>query len=122
MKSPCFKMEEFSWRCHYDDCKQSNQFMDERFLEILFKMRAQVDFPFLITSGFRCERHNSNVGGAKNSYHTKGLAADIACSNDYDRYELIEQAIAHGLTVIVYRSFVHVDLRPGLPKLMRGTY
>ena len=122
MNSPFFNMEEFSCRCHYDDCKESNQFMDERFLEILFKMRAQVDFPFLITSGFRCERHNKNVGGSKNSYHTKGLAADIACSNDYDRYELIEQAIAHGLTVIVYRSFVHVDLRPGLPKLMRGTY
>ena len=122
MKSPFFKMNEFSCRCSYSDCKESDQFMDERFLELLFKVRAQLDFPFYVTSGFRCEKHNAAVNGAKNSYHTKGLAVDIAMHNDYDRYELIEQLMAHGLSAIIYKSFVHIELRNGMPKLLRGTY
>jgi len=122
MKSPFFKMEEFSCRCSYAECEESNQFMDERFLELIFKVRAQLDFPFYVTSGFRCVKHNRDVGGAKNSYHTKGLAVDIAMYNDYDRYELLEQLMAHGLSAIIYKSFVHIELRPGQPKLLRGSY
>lgn len=30
-----------------------------------------------ITSGNRCREHNIKVGGAANSYHTKGMAADF---------------------------------------------
>ena len=122
MKSPFFKMEEFSCRCSYAECKESNQFMDERFLELIFKVRAQLDFPFHITSGFRCVKHNRDVGGAKNSFHTRGLAIDIAMHNAHDRYELLEQLMAHGLSAIIYSNFVHIELRQGQPKLMRGTY
>ena len=122
MKSPFFKMEEFQCRCSYSDCRQSNQFMDERFLELVFKVRAQLDFPFYVTSAYRCEKHNRDVGGAKLSYHTKGLAIDIAMHNAYDRYELLEQLMAHGLSAIVYSNFVHIELRQGQPKLSRGTY
>lgn len=30
-----------------------------------------------VSSGFRCEKHNAEVGGVKNSRHTKGEAFDI---------------------------------------------
>src|SRR3990172_452364 len=30
-----------------------------------------------INSGYRCAKHNKEVGGEPNSYHMKGLAADI---------------------------------------------
>ena len=33
--------------------------------------------PIYITSGFRSRAHNRNVGGASNSLHLVGLAADI---------------------------------------------
>lgn len=33
--------------------------------------------PITITSGYRTPSHNKKVGGAPNSWHTKGLAADF---------------------------------------------
>lgn len=33
-----------------------------------------------VSSGYRCERLNSSIGGASSSQHTKGQAADIKCS------------------------------------------
>ena len=35
--------------------------------------------PIHVNSGFRCLRLNSEVGGAKDSMHMRGLAADILC-------------------------------------------
>lgn len=40
--------------------------------------------PIYITSGYRTAENNSAVGGAKNSYHLLGLAADIKCSDVAD--------------------------------------
>ena len=37
--------------------------------------------PLKISSGFRCEELNHHVGGAKNSFHTSGCAADIVCDD-----------------------------------------
>lgn len=122
MSSPFFKPEEFSCNCNYDDCIESENFMDERFLELIFKIRASTDIPMVITSAYRCNRHNRQVGGVKNSYHTKGLAIDVRVTDSYQRYELVEAAIAHGLSVGVYRNFLHLELRKNNPKLFRGSY
>ena len=40
--------------------------------------RAAWGYPVRINSGFRCERHNAEVGGAERSRHLLGCAADIA--------------------------------------------
>lgn len=40
--------------------------------------------PISITSGYRTAESNSAVGGAKNSYHLLGLAADIWCGDVAD--------------------------------------
>lgn len=37
--------------------------------------------PIIINSGYRTTEVNRMVGGARNSYHTYGLAADINCSS-----------------------------------------
>lgn len=37
--------------------------------------------PLFISSGYRCPQLNALVGGARNSQHTRGEAADIACQN-----------------------------------------
>jgi hypothetical protein len=48
---------------------------------VLEPIRAGVDSPIHISSGYRCERDNNAIGGAKTSQHTKGQAADISTAN-----------------------------------------
>lgn len=38
--------------------------------------------PIIVTSGYRCDKLNRAVGGARNSQHTKGQAADIRTVED----------------------------------------
>lgn len=44
---------------------------------VLDPLRRLYGKPIIITSGFRCQKLNDLVGGVKNSWHTKGNAADI---------------------------------------------
>lgn len=44
---------------------------------VLDPLRRLYGKPIRITSGFRCQKLNDLVGGVKNSWHTKGNAADI---------------------------------------------
>ena len=45
--------------------------------KVLEPLRAHFGTSIHINSGFRCKALNEAVGGAKNSYHTKGRAVDI---------------------------------------------
>lgn len=45
--------------------------------QLLEPLRADLDRPIKITSGYRCEKLNKLIGGAKNSQHIEGKAADI---------------------------------------------
>ena len=45
--------------------------------KVLEPLRQHFGKPIRINSGFRCKALNDAVGGAKNSYHTKGRAVDI---------------------------------------------
>lgn len=44
---------------------------------ILQPLRDATGSPIIIDSGYRCERLNTYIGGAKNSQHLLGQAADI---------------------------------------------
>ena len=44
----------------------------------LQKLREAWGRPLTVTSGYRCARHNAEVGGVPNSRHMRGLAADAA--------------------------------------------
>lgn len=48
--------------------------------ELLEPLRVFLRQPIIVTSGFRSAALNKAVGGAKNSYHLQGMAADIAIS------------------------------------------
>ena len=69
------------------------------------------DRPITINSGFRSIKHNSNVGGASNSQHMYGIAADIVISG-----RTVSQTISYAQSsgfsgIIRYANFTHVDNR-----------
>lgn len=70
-----FPREEFLCPC----CGQED--MDPHFVRRMDAGREATGFPWVVTSGWRCERHNAEVGGHPNSYHVLGLAADVALSH-----------------------------------------
>lgn len=44
-------------------------------------LREAIGEPIVINSGYRSKEVNAAVGGAKNSYHLLGCAADIKCNS-----------------------------------------
>lgn len=71
-----------------------------KLLAILEKIRAHYGRPVTIRSGQRCNRHNANIGGAKNSAHKKGKAADIyikgICDTASGRKQVVKLAYSYG--------------------------
>lgn len=85
-----------------------------RFLEPL---RAEFGVTW-VHSGHRSARHNSQVGGARQSRHLDlpgraGAAADVSCREGApaDWYRLLDRLGAPGLGI--YPGHVHVDNRRG---------
>lgn len=80
---------------------------------MLDKLRKKIDAPIIVTSGYRCKKHNKEVGGAENSYHMRGMAADIY-SKKYSPDALGRYAEEIDFdTIIVYpeKGFIHLDIR-----------
>lgn len=70
--------------------------------------------PIIINSACRCAKHNASkaVGGAKNSQHVKGTAADVRKFADMSVDEMAKLAEQAGFDGIgKYKWGVHVDVR-----------
>lgn len=67
-----------------------------------------------ITSGIRCEVHNASVGGAPDSYHLKGTAADFYFdTKDVEEVgEFLDRKYPDKYGLGIYRSWLHLDMRP----------
>jgi uncharacterized protein YcbK (DUF882 family) len=85
--------------------------MDGLFLSKLDTLRDLCSFTFTLNSTWRSPEYNQSVGGSPKSKHLEGIAADIHCPNSDNRAELVKNALNLGLTVGVYKTFVHVDDR-----------
>ena len=73
-KYPNFKKNEF--KCPCGKCNGYGDGIASSLLATLQKLRDKYG-KLQITSGYRCESHNKEVGGSTNSKHTKGQAADF---------------------------------------------
>lgn len=106
--SPYFDRKEFACKC---GCGLAT--VDAELLNILMVVRKQFNSPVTITSGHRCKEHNRAVGGAKNSYHVQGRAADIKveCVEPGEVYMFLTGKYPKGYGFILYETFVHVDSR-----------
>jgi uncharacterized protein YcbK (DUF882 family) len=95
-------------------------------LEVLSKqlqiIRNHFGRAIQINSGYRSKEHNKAIGGASNSYHVKGMAADM-------RIEGVSPKALHGQIQMLidagkimqgglglYDSFVHYDIRGHLAR------
>jgi zinc D-Ala-D-Ala carboxypeptidase len=67
-----FKKAELRCRCGCDEAK-----MDGKFLSKLDTLRSRYGKPIVLSSAYRCPKHNESQGGVIDSPHTQGIAVDI---------------------------------------------
>ena len=93
-------------------CKGTGKLLvDERSMDMLQELRYGLNTPLNINSGYRSPEHNKRVGGARNSFHTRGMAFDVR-NGRHKVDELVRLARAIGFRGIgYYRSFTHIDTR-----------
>lgn len=114
-KNQYFKTSEFACQCTNKDCKQ--QKIHKQIISKLVELRKEVNEPLIITSAFRCKKHQEalrkqgvNTVVAKTSTHELGDAIDVSpirmkikdflgfCSKKF-------KAIG------IANNFLHLDLR-----------
>lgn len=78
--------------------------------KLLLPLRQAIGAPITINSGYRCRALNMAVGGASNSLHLWGLAADIVAG---DRQSLLIETARlfkfHEL--IIHKTYIHLSLK-----------
>ena len=109
---PNFTLKEFECPCGNSGCPKDG--MEYWFISALQDLRLQFGSPLRINSGFRCYDYNQYILGAEKSKHCTGIAADIAITSlTADRKHRLLRKVFYRFTGIgIYRTFVHVDLRP----------
>ena len=105
-----FKVKEFA-------CKDGSPivFIDDYLYSVLDILRHKIGKPVIITSGYRTPAWNEKAGGAKYSYHMRGMAADIRV-NGMSPKELakeLDKIVENSCGIIVYNGWVHFDTRNG---------
>ncbi|MDE6777617.1 MAG: DUF882 domain-containing protein [Oscillospiraceae bacterium] len=101
-----FKVKEFA-------CKDGSDtvYIDNQLVWYLQKIRDNYGKAVVINSAYRTSSYNKKVGGATNSYHIKGMAADIRISGVSPK-TLAAYAKSIGIKGVgTYSSFVHIDTR-----------
>jgi len=87
-------------------------------IQLLEKIRAMIDAPVIVLSGYRCPKHNAEVkNAAPGSKHVLGMAADLRqykVSNGVF-HTMIRRAWSEGQLpelggLGLYEAFVHVDV------------
>jgi len=110
-----FSLEEFECKC---GCKMP-EFVKKNIIELAENLQVIRDVvgKLDLTNAYRCKEHNADVGGATNSQHLKGKAADVK-SKEYDVLEVSK--IIEGLIksekieqggIGIYNTFTHYDIR-----------
>ena len=89
--------------------------------QLLDPIREAWGEPIVVSSGYRCKELNALVGGAKNSHHLLGCAADIIAGNKADHrrlFNLIQQMQQQGqirFTQLVWEGYgrwIHISYVP----------
>jgi len=118
---PHFRLDEFACKC----CGEGG-IKDETF-HLIEAARVIADVPFVVTSGYRCEKKQGELVAAGRSKwtssHPKGYAVDIYAANNKHRMDIIRGVLAAGFTRIwMGKNWIHVDNDPDKPAGLFGHY
>ena len=115
-----FDREEFRCQCNGKYCDGFHVEPEETMVRICDEIRRRAGVPILIRdaggSGLRCPQWNATIkGAAANSYHTKGMAADLhpRGKTPEQLYAIAEAVMAEMIPgrggLGLYRWGIHVD-------------
>lgn len=106
-----FTIDEFS--CQH--CGKND--ISHELINKLQSLRTELDFPFIISSGYRCEEHPIEAKKKNPGTHTQGIAADIFVRGD-KALQIVSKAADYGFTGIGVNQkgnsrFIHLDISEG---------
>ncbi len=102
-----FKRSDFACSC----CGKEK--MKDNTLLKLQAARTIADVPFIISSGYRCNKHNVEVGGKSSSSHLGGYAVDMVVDGSRARFKILDALRLSGFNRIgVGKNFIHIDNDP----------
>lgn len=109
MKAKYFTEDEFRCQCGCDQVK-----VDENLLYKLDSLRAIVNFPLQVTSGYRCPDHPIEARKQTPGTHSTGKAVDIGVSRE-KAHKVLYVALEMGFTGIGVQQkgnnrFIHLDV------------
>tara|TARA_R110002012_G_scaffold86272_1_gene214427 strand:- start:5000 stop:5368 length:369 start_codon:yes stop_codon:yes gene_type:complete len=87
--------------------------MNKYFMTGIETLREAVDFPFIISSAYRCPDHPIEASKSSPGAHTSGRAMDIVCRGK-DAHKLLQEAMKMGFSGIGVSQkgdsrFIHLD-------------
>jgi len=110
-----FTIEELSKTSHKVDNKPNEEQkanMEYLINNILDKARETLGMPIKVTSGFRSVELNKKVGGAANSQHTKGEAADLTCYDNKKLFNILKKLGGFDQLINEFNySWIHVSVK-----------
>ena len=119
-----FKLEEFKCQCGCTIPEEVKVNLTALVENVLDPARAKLNIPVMVNSGYRCPKHNKSVGGALNSQHCKGEAADITTRSSagnllaarlIEHHGRFDQMILYVEDITMNPRFLHIRHNPQGP-------
>jgi hypothetical protein len=114
-----FQLSEFT--CKH--CGAGADIVKPELLTQLQVLRDLVARPMAVNCGYRCPEHNAAVGGAHNSAHLSGQAADISDVDGslkaYCTPDLLEQCGLWAESYAATPTWIHLQIRPAVNRIFK---
>jgi hypothetical protein len=107
-----FSLDEF--RCKGNSCCGHDLKITQKLIDTCEAIRVYCGFPITVVSGYRCLKHNIEVGSViPNSAHTRGLAADLSFSDKPDSNRVLGNLIkkAYGEGKLPYLQYCYLIMK-----------
>lgn len=92
-----YTLKELQCKCGCNGLTGEKRANTEALVEqVLDPLRTSYGHPVYVNSGYRCPAKNKTIGGAANSQHTKGEAADITAGSPEENFKLASIIVKNG--------------------------